>query len=62
MPNTTSVASKRDILTLCKEQGVAFLRLQFTDVEKRRRENTFTEAGGRITVRVVGVAADDRAA
>ncbi|HEY2518270.1 MAG TPA: type I glutamate--ammonia ligase [Polyangiaceae bacterium] len=25
-------ATKRDILTLCREQGVAFLRLQFTDI------------------------------
>jgi glutamine synthetase len=32
MPNTTSGASKRDILALCQDQGVAFLRLQFTDI------------------------------
>ena len=28
----TTGASKRDILNLCHEQGVAFLRLQFTDI------------------------------
>src|SRR5712692_5367189 len=25
-------ATKRDVLNLCREQGVAFLRLQFTDI------------------------------
>lgn len=28
----TSGASKRDILELCKKQGISFLRLQFTDI------------------------------
>jgi glutamine synthetase len=28
----TTGATKRDILSLCREQGVAFLRLQFTDI------------------------------
>src|SRR5215470_20351543 len=32
MPETTTGASKADILTLAKERGVAFLRLQFTDI------------------------------
>src|ERR1700704_3567826 len=30
-PKTTG-ASKRDILEVCKKQGVSFLRLQFTDI------------------------------
>src|SRR5881409_4049103 len=28
----TTGASKRDILDLCKKQGISFLRLQFTDI------------------------------
>src|SRR5690348_18504798 len=28
----TTGASKRDILELCKKQGISFLRLQFTDI------------------------------
>src|SRR4029077_5269560 len=28
----TAGASKRDILELCKKQGITFLRLQFTDI------------------------------
>src|SRR5688572_25706078 len=32
MPNKTTGASKRDILALCKQQSVNFLRLQFTDI------------------------------
>src|SRR6267143_3101232 len=28
----TTGATKKDILALCREQGVAFLRLQFTDI------------------------------
>jgi glutamine synthetase len=32
MPDKTSGASKRDILGICKQQGVHFLRLQFTDI------------------------------
>src|SRR3989475_12971792 len=28
----TAGATKKDILNLCREQGVAFLRLQFTDI------------------------------
>jgi len=31
-PEKTTGASKRDILALCKEHGVSFLRLQFTDI------------------------------
>src|SRR5260370_13665384 len=30
-PKTTG-ATKRDLLDLCKKQGVSFLRLQFTDI------------------------------
>ncbi len=32
MPETTAGASKRDLLELCKKEGVRFLRLQFTDI------------------------------
>ena len=32
MPEKTTGASKRDILGICKQQGVNFLRLQFTDI------------------------------
>ncbi|MGE5144220.1 MAG: glutamine synthetase family protein [Acidobacteriota bacterium] len=32
MPEKVTVATKRDILALAKEQDVAFLRLQFTDI------------------------------
>jgi glutamine synthetase len=32
MPSKPTGATKRDILALCTEQGVAFLRLQFTDI------------------------------
>jgi glutamine synthetase len=32
MPDKTTGATKRDILGICKQQGVNFLRLQFTDI------------------------------
>ncbi len=32
MPEKTTGATKRDILGICKQQGVNFLRLQFTDI------------------------------
>lgn len=32
MPDKTTGATKRDILGICKQQGVKFLRLQFTDI------------------------------
>src|SRR6266852_3031048 len=32
MPDKPTGTTKRDILALAKEQGIAFLRLQFTDI------------------------------